>query len=94
MQTEINFFNTTHEEPVVVDEYSAINKSEKELIYALFLKKRVPMIWSDVAALINLPENGIKRGLTVLTYEKKLVITEMKKIGIRGRNCFMYELVK
>jgi hypothetical protein len=86
-------FNTTKESGKQLSLLNeiAINQEEKVLELFTIYKKLSPSdVWKYYQ---NYPITSIRRALTNLSNKGKLIKTDEKKIGIYGRNEFIWEIV-
>jgi hypothetical protein len=85
METQ-HYFNTTNETAKYVDSRVAKNQTQEEIVYDIFLAKR-KLSASEVMALYpnkNVPLTSIRRCLSNLFYDGKLIKLEETNIGIFG----------
>jgi hypothetical protein len=68
-------------------------ESQKERIYQLFKTVKTPMNWCDVKAVfIDFNEISIKRSMSDLKNELKLIKTDIKELSIHNAPCYKYKL--
>lgn len=88
------YYNTTNEEGAELKSYSEKAETQKEAVLFLFQKFKhgTPSeVWKFYGS--NLcPLTSIRRAITDLTKEGKLIRTEEKKPGIYGRPESIYKL--
>ena len=88
------FYNTTKESGKDLESYSVKAETQKESVLFLFQKFKKGTA-SDVWAFYGpalCPLTSIRRAITDLCNEGKLIRTEEKKIGLYGRSEFIYSL--
>ncbi len=68
-------------------------ESQKERIYNLFKSVKQPMNWCDVKAVfVDMNENSIRRSMSDLKNEFKLIKTDIKELSIYNAPCYKYKL--
>ncbi len=85
METQ-HYFNTTNETAKYADIRATKNQTQEEIVYDIFLAKR-KLSASEVMALYpnkNTPLTSIRRAISSLFYEGKLIKLDETKIGAYG----------
>jgi hypothetical protein len=85
METQ-HYFNTTDQSAKYTDARAEKNQTQEEIVYDIFLAKR-KLSASEVMALYpnkNTPLTSIRRAISSLFYEGKLIKLDETKIGAYG----------
>lgn len=88
----MSYFNTTNESGTTLKNNVAKAKSQEVIIFTLFSPS---LNWSPAELqgyFINMPITSIRRALTNLTKQGKLIKTNEKRIGMYGRSEYVWKL--
>ena len=92
----MTFFNTTNETGAELATYKTKATTQSDRIYEFYKRHRgVPFSPSQVQAALamhNVPITSIRRAITDLTNECKLIKTEIKTQGMYGRDEYCWRL--
>lgn len=94
------YYNTTKEEGSQLDLFIEQAENQQDVIFNVFKSQKRPLSPSDVFKILNkfrtekeqMLLTSIRRAITDLTSENKLIKTDQKKPGIYGRNEFIWKL--
>lgn len=88
-------YNTTHEKGQILIDFTEKSESQKDTIFSLFTNNsNQSFSWTDVAKHFpQINEISLKRALTDLKNEKKLIKTDEKCISKYGRPSYKYKLL-
>lgn len=87
----MSYFNTTNESGTTLKNNVAKAKSQEEDILILF-KMITNQSPSEILLLTDYPITSIRRALTNLTKQGKLIKTDEKRIGMYGRSEYVWKL--
>ena len=89
------FFNTTHEVRGNLKKFEAKTQTQEQKILDIFRKSTKGLTCSEVFKIYpekNTPLTSIRRAVSNLKDDRKLVKTMLKRPGIYGRNEFVFNL--
>lgn len=90
------YYNTNKVSGDELQTRTAKAATQEEIVFNIFKKSRRPLTASDVwgmfGTLTNTPLTSIRRAITRLTIEGKVVKTNFKKTGLYGAPEFYYDL--
>ena len=90
------YYNTNNEKGKTLNQSIAKTETQEEIIYKMFLKHKrlsASSVWRMFDEKTNTPLTSVRRAITNLCYDKKLVKTEDKSIGVYGKKEHIYKLV-
>lgn len=91
----MSYFNTTNESGTTLKNNVAKAKSQEEQIFEFCLECNVfknGITSSQIFGFIDYPITSIRRALTNLTKQGKLIKTNEKRIGMYGRSEYVWKL--
>ena len=90
----MSFYNTTSEKGQELKESHKKARSQEELIYSYFLTYGNPLSPSQVLEQLklNCPLTSVRRAITNLTLENKIIKTDEKVKGIYGKSEHLWRL--
>tara|TARA_R110002012_G_C11575404_1_gene604830 strand:+ start:285 stop:602 length:318 start_codon:yes stop_codon:yes gene_type:complete len=90
----MSFYNTTSEKGQELKESHKKARSQEELIYSYFLTYGNPLSPSQVLEKLklNCPITSVRRAITNLTLENKIIKTDEKVKGIYGKSEHLWRL--
>lgn len=92
----MTYFNTTNESGATLVKNEVAAKTQNQLIFEFYQRHRgVPFSPSQVQAALlmyDTPITSIRRAITVLTNEDKLIKTSIKTKGMYGRDEYCWRL--
>lgn len=89
----VSFFNTNKESGPVLEKSHSDAKSQEDVIYELYLGKKLNMAWFEVKSFLpDFNECSIKRSITNLKNKGKLIKTTDLVMGIHGKSNHKYKL--
>lgn len=90
-----SFHNTTDEEPEVVRDRVQQTQTQEEIVMGLmnkYIKLSASMVWERYPNHNSIPITSIRRALSNLAFDKKLVKLKEKRTGIYGKPETFYSL--
>lgn len=89
----MTYFNTTHETGQTLLNFENKGLRLQDTIYQIFQREQKAMVWSDVQMLIpDANECSLKRSITNLKTEGKLIKTTDKAISKYNKPAYRYKL--
>jgi Fe2+ or Zn2+ uptake regulation protein len=90
----MSYYNTTNEKGIKLKESHRKAKTQEEVIYSFFLMHGKPLSPSQVLKKLNLecPITSIRRALTNLTNEGKIIKTGVKTVGLYNKKEHLWRL--
>ena len=91
----ISYFNTTNQDLAYVNERIDKNRSQEEIVYDIF-KRYKKLTASEAHELFpkNVPLTSVRRAISNLQYDNKLVRLEQTRTGIYGAAEHYYMVAK
>lgn len=87
------YYNTTNMKGQILIEFESKSEAQKDMIYNFFKIHEVYMCWSELSKYFpDMNEVSLKRCLSDLKNEGKLVKTNEKSISKYGRPAYKYKL--
>lgn len=91
----MSYYNTTSEFAKILDNSIKKTKKQEEIILNAFKQicEMTPSeVWTNYFDVDNVPITSVRRSITDLTSEGKLIKTEVKKLGIYGKPEHIWKL--
>lgn len=90
----MSYYNTTNEKGFDLEKSHEKARNQEEIIYSFFLTYGKPLSPSQVLKKLNLecPITSIRRALTNLTNEDKIIKTDVKVVGLYGKKEHLWRL--
>lgn len=93
-QLEISFYNTIDASGSEILKFQSDAKSQESMVLEAF-NKRSEMAWFEVQGFLpEMNRESLKRCLSVLKNKGKLLKTKVQVMGVEGKNCYRYQLIK
>jgi hypothetical protein len=90
----MSYYNTTNEKGFDLQKSHEKARNQEEIIYSFFLTYGKPLSPSQVLKKLNLecPITSVRRALTNLTNEDKIIKTDVKVVGLYGKKEHLWRL--
>lgn len=88
----MSYFNTTNESGTTLKNNVAKAKSQEERIFKMFMDYNSFSPAGLQACFSSIPITSVRRALTNLTKQGKLIKTNEKRIGMYGRSEYVWKL--
>ena len=90
----MSYYNTTNEKGFDLEKSHEKARNQEEIIYSFFLTYGKPLSPSQVLKKLNLecPITSIRRALTNLTNQDKIIKTDVKVVGLYGKKEHLWRL--
>lgn len=90
----MSYYNTTNEKGFDLQKSHEKARNQEEIIYSFFLTHGKPLSPSQVLKKLNLecPITSVRRALTNLTNEDKIIKTDVKVVGLYGKKEHLWRL--
>ena len=90
----MSYYNTTNEKGFDLQKSHEKARNQEEIIYSFFLTYGKPLSPSQVLKKLNLecPITSVRRALTNLTNQDKIIKTDVKVVGLYGKKEHLWRL--
>jgi hypothetical protein len=90
----MSYYNTTNEKGFDLQKSHEKARNQEEIIYSFFLTYGKPLSPSQVLKKLNLecPITSVRRALTNLTNEDKIIKTDVQVVGLYGKKEHLWRL--